>query len=214
MVFQNAQLFILPPLCPIETTMTRSEILLIFLLVFILIDFLIYGYRKWIKKKETKRKIILLLWTPFLFYLVLWNGSYFTFLSEYSREINDIPIIEETMHLKYRSRFKELWTNEIKAEIRHASKVIRLGNTIEQEIDFYTNSYESKTLVIENTLQFFSSDFVKDYYLLKGIVINDDYFRTFVKKTNLTEIEKDSILVEWNINEQLGTTKAKTNSLR
>ncbi len=191
-------------MCPIETIMTESKILLILLFIFILIDFSVYGYRKWIRKKEAKWKIIRLLWVPILFYLFLWNGSYFKFISECSRENNDIPRIEESMHLTYRSRFKEIWTNEIESKIKHSSKVIRLGQSIEKEIDFYTNSIESKTLVIENTLQFFSSDFAKEYYLLNGIVKDDDYIKIFVKKSKLTEIEKDSILTKWNINKTTG----------
>jgi len=154
-------------------------------------------YKKFKLKKKIKLNFAFLV-VIFLF-LTTWKGDYYMFIAEHARTMNNIPKIDSTMQLKYRSRFKEHWVSNDTSKILHVAKVIKLGQSIEKEIDFYNNEFEYKTLVIENTYPVFSKEIKSEYYLMEVIVKDYDYAKRLIDREILTKIQKDSILNSWQL---------------
>jgi hypothetical protein len=174
-----------------------SFFIFLFITLFILIV-TIELYRKF----KLKKKITLNFSFLFAFFLILvtWKGDYYMSFAERARTIDSIPQIDSTMYLNYKSRFKEHWVSNDTSKILHIAKVIKLGESIEKEIDFYNNEFEYKTLVIENTYPFFSKKIKREYYLMNVIVKDYDYAKRLVDREIITKIQKDSVLNSWQLN--------------
>lgn len=180
--------------------MTQTQCLLIFGSALLLLSLINDGYKKFIlKKKENRNNSWLLIIFPMIYFIFLFDGRYLTFLAEYQREEYNIPRIEESMKLSYRSRFKEKWINSDTSEVQHASKIIQLGQSIEKETDFFINKIENKTLRIKSTFPLFSSKPKKEYVLLNGIIKDNSFFKSKNQISMLNENQKDSLLIEWKL---------------
>lgn len=180
--------------------MTATQFSLIFISVFLLTLLLTGGYKKFVLKKKIKRNYLLLFWFPILYFVFLWDADYFEFIAESQRERYEIPKIEETMRLNYRSRFSEVWKNRDTLKIHHATKVIKLGQSIEKEIDYFTNELENKTLRISTTFPLFSSNPRKEYSLHPGIISEEKLFWPKNGVKQLNELQNDSVLNAWKLN--------------
>ncbi len=180
--------------------MTGTLFILILVLTIIIISLTIDGYKKFILKKEKiKTNYWYMIIFPMIYYILLWDGNYFASIAEIQREKYNIPPIEKTMRLRYRSRFKEKWINSDTLKIQHKSKIINLGQSIEKETDFFTNEKENKTLRIKSTFPIFSSKPKKEYALLNGIIIENRFFEPMIQVTIFSKKQKDSVLTEWKL---------------
>ena len=128
-----------------------------------------------------------------------WDASYNGSFAESKRIKYGIPRIEKTMYLFYRSRFEEQWLNKDTSAIQHASKTIKLGMTIEKEIDYFINKQENKTVIIKSSFKFFSHEPAKEYALIKGIMKGEGLFDSY-REIQINKFQKDSILNAWKIN--------------
>lgn len=188
--------------------MTGTQFAIALISAVMLISLTFDGYKRYIlKKKAVKRNYWFLLLFPLLYYILFWDANYFNIQEQSNREKNDIPPIEKTMQLNYRTRFKEVWKNNDTLKIKHASKIIRLGQSIEKETDYFTNETEKKTLRIKTTFPLFSSNHKKEYALLNGI-IDHPSFEPRHQITIINEQQKDSVLIAWKLNKQQGTIEA------
>ena len=184
--------------------MTGTQLTLILISSVLSVALIVDGYRIFILKKKKLANYWVFFFLIFFNYFFLWDADYFNFIEEFQRERNDIPQIEKSMQLSYRLRFKEEWINSDTSKIQHASKIIKLGQSIEKEIDFFTNEIENKTLRIKATFPLFSRTPKKEYALLNGIVKDNDFFEPKSQFIILNEKQKDSVLIEWELIKQLG----------
>jgi len=179
--------------------MTGTEFSLIFLSSFCIITLGLDLYRKFRLNKATKGSYKLTLIIALIYFVLFWDGEYHSFSRNALRVKDDIPIVESTMELRHRTRFKEHWINIDKNDITHSAKVIRLGMSIEKEIDFYNNSIESKTLITENIFPVFSDKIIRRNFLFDGIIMDDDFFFFLVDKKVIDKRQRDSIITRWGI---------------
>ncbi|MEN6452702.1 MAG: hypothetical protein ABFD10_00475 [Prolixibacteraceae bacterium] len=187
--------------------MTGTQFLLIFIPSILVIGLIIDGYRRFVLKKKKHLNYWVFFFLAFFSYFQSWNADYFFDPQQYKRETNDIPQIEKSMQLGYRSRFREKWINSDTSKIQHASKIIKLGQSIEKEIDFFTNEIENKTLRIETTFPMFDNQPQKEYTLQNGIIRDNDRNGSRIQMTTLDEKQKDSLLIEWKLKKQPTTNK-------
>jgi len=188
--------------------MTGNQLAVIAISLALLISLAIDGFNMFIlKRKKTKRNYWFLFGFPVIYFILFWHGDYFAQVAESQRKRYDIPPIERTMELSYRSRFKEEWKNKDTSKIQHSSKIIRLGKSIEKETDYFINQKENKTLRIKTTFKLFSSTPKKEYVLFNGIFKDDKFFMHMDSNHSFTENQKDSLLMEWDLKNQPGITK-------
>lgn len=179
--------------------MTGTNFMLLIIVLSITLSTTINLYKKFKLKKKVKWNNQAYYIFIIIYFLLLWKGNYYSSAAQFMRETDNIPKIDSTMYLKYRSRFKEYWFNTDTASIKHATKVIKLGQTIEKEIDFFTNSKEFKTLVVENKFPYLSNSVKKEYYLMNILVTDNDFAKRLIDRKILTEIQKDSVLNSWQL---------------
>lgn len=188
--------------------MTKTQIVILTILLFLLISLTIDGLNKFIlKRKIAKRNYWFLFGSSLIYFLFHCDGHYFAYAADSQRKRYDIPPIERTMELRYRSRFKEEWKNKDTSKIQHSSKFITLGKSIEKETDYFINQKENKTLRIKSTFKMFSSTPKKEFLLFNGIFKDDKFLMHMDSNQRITENQKDSLLMAWELKNQPGITE-------
>jgi len=188
--------------------MTGNQFAVIAILLALLISLATDGFKKFILKREkTKRNYWFLFGFPVIFFVLFWNGEYFAHAADSQRKKYDIPPIERTMELRYRSRFKEEWKNKDTSKIQHSSKIITLGQSIEKETDYFINQKENKTLRIKTTFVLFKRTPKKECVLFNGIFKDNKFLMHMDSNQRITENQKDSLLMAWDLKRQPGITK-------
>ena len=188
--------------------MTTTQIVILAISLALLISLAIDGFNKFIlKRKIAKRNYWFFFGTSLIYFLFHCDGHYFAYSAESQRKKYDIPPIERTMELSYRSRFKEEWKNKDTSKIQHSSKIITLGQSIEKETDYFINQKENKTLRIKNTFVLFNYTPKKEYVLFNGILKVDKFLMNMDSNHRITENQKDSLLMAWELKNQPGITK-------
>lgn len=180
--------------------MTQTTFTILTIIAILIVAIAFEYYKVVIKKKERDKTLIyrfLLLVVVFLF--ANSHASYHTSIAKYERTQLNIPVLQETMDLSYRSRYKEIWMNKDTSKIKHASKVIRLNNSIEKEIDFFTNEKRVRTLKIKTTFPFASRNVIQKYFLIVGIETDEITLGFNWDEIEISSFQKDSILSDWNL---------------
>ncbi len=180
--------------------MTQTTLIILLFLLTSIVAIVVEYYKVVIKKKERDKTLIYrLLLLAAVFFFANSHASYHTSVAKYERTQLNIPALQETMDLSYRSRFKEIWMNKDTSKVKHASKVIRLNHSIEKEIDFYTNEKIVRTLKIKTTFPFASKNVTQKYFLIVGIETDEISLGFNWDETEINSFQKDSILSDWNL---------------
>ena len=188
--------------------MTKTQIVILAISLALLISLAIDGFNKFIlKRKITKRNYWFLFGSSLIYFLFHCDGDYYARSAESQRKRYDIPPIERTMDLSYRSRFKEEWKNKDTSKIQHSSKIITLGQSIEKETDYFINQRENKTLRIKTTFVLFKITPKKEYVLFNGIFKDDKFLMHMDSNQSITENQKDSLLMAWELKNQPGLSE-------